>query len=218
MEQIRFHFDPRCPWCYQTSRWVRRLEELGEVSVDWAVFSLEVVNLEEGKDPLAIDAVSGPALRTSLLLRDKVGPEAVGRFYKAFGEKVWEQAPPVKVDDLDAIRAALTEIGADPGLLDEALADDSLWPRVVDEHQQLVERTGAFGVPTIVLDGGDGNAIFGPVISTIPDDDEAVELWRHTAWLTRRSNFAELKRGRVSLPDLPAIVWGQEQRRKQGRS
>jgi 2-hydroxychromene-2-carboxylate isomerase len=218
MEQIRFHFDPRCPWCYQTSRWVRRLEELGEVSVDWAVFSLEVVNLEEGKDPLAIEAVSGPSLRTALLLRDTVGPEAVGRFYKAFGEKVWEQAPPVKVDDLDAIRASLTEIGADPGLLDEALADDSLWPRVVAEHQGLVDRTGAFGVPTIVLDGGEGNAIFGPVISTIPDDATAVELWQHTAWLTRHGDFAELKRGRVSLPDLPAIVWGQEQRKKQGKS
>ena len=89
---------------------------------------------------------------------------------------------------------------------------------MVEEHQALVERTGAFGVPTIVLDGGEGNAIFGPVISTIPDDDEAVELWRHTEWLTRRPNFAELKRGRVSLPDLPAVAWGQEQRKKQGKS
>jgi hypothetical protein len=69
-------------------------------------------------------------------------------------------------------------------------------------------------VPTIVLDGGEGNAIFGPVISTIPDDATAVELWQHTAWLTRHDDFAELKRGRVSLPDLPAIAWGQEQRRK----
>jgi 2-hydroxychromene-2-carboxylate isomerase len=218
MEQIRFHFDPRCPWCYQTSRWVRRLEELGEVAVDWAVFSLEVVNLEEGKDPLAIDAVSGPSLRTALLLREKVGPQAVGAFYKAFGTKVWEVVPPVKVNDLDAIRASLEEIGADPGLLDRALADDSLWPRVVEEHQALVERTGAFGVPTIVLDGGEGKAIFGPVISKVPDDATSVELWQHTAWLTRHGDFAELKRGRVSLPDLPVIEWNAEQRRKQGTS
>jgi len=70
MERIRFHFDPRCPWCYQTSRWASRLEELGEVAIDWAVFSLEVVNLPEGDDPLTIDARSGPALRTSVVLRD----------------------------------------------------------------------------------------------------------------------------------------------------
>jgi 2-hydroxychromene-2-carboxylate isomerase len=215
MEQIRFHFDPRCPWCYQTSRWVRRLEELGEVSVDWAVFSLEVVNLEEGGDPRALDAVSGPSLRTALVLRDKVGPEAVGKFYAAFGAKVWEQPPPVAVDDLDAIRASLEEIGAEPGLLDVAMADRSTWDRVVDEHEALVERTHSFGVPTIVLDGGEGNAIFGPVISTVPDDETAVELWKHTAWLTRHGDFAELKRGRPKLPDLPVIEWRAEQRKRE---
>lgn len=55
MERIRFYFDPRCPWCYLTSRWASRLEELGEVSIDWALFSLEVVNRPEGVDPLTID-------------------------------------------------------------------------------------------------------------------------------------------------------------------
>jgi hypothetical protein len=32
-----------------------------------------------------------------------------------------------------------------------------------------------------VLDGGEGAAIFGPVISEVPTDQEAVELWRHTS-------------------------------------
>ena len=52
-EPVKFYFDPRCPWCYQTSRWAKRLEELGEIGLDWGVFSLEVVNLEEqpGFDP-----------------------------------------------------------------------------------------------------------------------------------------------------------------------
>jgi hypothetical protein len=215
MEQIRFHFDPRCPWCYQTSVWVRRLEELGEVQVDWAVFSLEIANLPEGGDPRAIDAKSGPSLQTALVLRDEVGPEAVGRFYAAFGGRIWEQVPPVAVDDLDAIRASLVDIGADPALLDKAIGDRANWDRVVDEHAALVARTGSFGVPTIVLDGGKGNAIFGPVISTVPDDETSVELWRHTAWLTRHSDFAELKRGRAKLPDLPVIAWNAEQRRKE---
>ena len=50
MEQIRFFFDPRCPWCYQTARLAWRLEALGEVGIDWAFFSLEVVNRPEGSD------------------------------------------------------------------------------------------------------------------------------------------------------------------------
>ena len=68
MDRVRFYFDPRCPWCYQTSRWARRLEELGEVDLDWGVFSLEVVNLEEGKDPLELEATGSPALRTCVAI------------------------------------------------------------------------------------------------------------------------------------------------------
>lgn len=211
MASVRFHFDPRCPWCYQTSRWARRLEELGEIEVDWAVFSLEVVNLPEGQDPLTIEARSGPSLRTAVVLRKEVGPEAVGRFYAAFGRRLWEETPPVKIDDLDAIRASLEEIGADAATVDRALAERSTWDEVVAEHRELVDRTAAFGVPTIVLDGGAGNAIFGPVISTLPADDEAVDLWRHTEWLTRNATFAELKRARPNLPDLPVIEWRQAQ-------
>src|SRR4051812_33556053 len=212
MERIRFYFDPRCPWCYQTSRWACRLEALGAVEVDWAVFSLEVVNLPEGEDPLAIEARSGPALRTALVLRDRVGPKAVGDLYHAIGTRIWETAPPMAVDDLDGIRDALREIGAEPSLLDDALADPTTWEAVVKEHQELVDHTGAFGVPTIVLDGGDGPAIFGPVVYKLPNDDECVELWHHTAWLVRNANFAELKRGRGGLPDLPAIEWRVQQR------
>jgi predicted DsbA family dithiol-disulfide isomerase len=207
IERIRFHFDPRCPWCYQTSRWARRLDELGEVAVDWGVFSLEVVNLPDGEDPRGLDAKSGPMLRTSMVIAERVDRRAVGAFYAAVGRRVWESAPPDAIDDLAVLRAALTEAGLQPELLDEALADPKTWDAVVDEHQALVERTKTFGVPTIVLDGGEGPAIFGPVVSTLPDDDDAVELWRHTAWLVRYGNFAELKRGRVQPPDLPALRW-----------
>lgn len=216
MEHIRFHFDPRCPWCYQTSRWARRLEALGEVQIDWAVFSLEVVNLPDGEDPATLEAVSGPALRTAVALRDAVGREAVGRFYAALGRRLWEEVPPPSVDDTDAIRASLEEIGADPEVLEQALADPATWTAVLAEHDALVDRTQSFGVPTIVLDGGEGNAIFGPVISAVPDDETAVELWRHTAWLTRHSDFAELKRGRARRPDLPVIAWRAEQAKTTG--
>jgi predicted DsbA family dithiol-disulfide isomerase len=207
VERIRLYFDPRCPWCYQTSRLAWRLEELGEISIDWAFFCLEVVNRPEGSDPLAIDARSGPALRTASLLRERLGRDAVGDLYRALGKRVWESEPPMDLSDLDGIRASLREIGADPSLLDDALADRATWEAVVQEHEELVDRTGAFGVPTIVLDDGDGPAIFGPVVYNLPDDEEAVELWRHTTWLVRYGNFAELKRGRGGLPDLPAMEY-----------
>src|SRR5262245_50321475 len=216
MEKIRFHFDPRCPWCYQTARLAWRLEDLGEVTVDWGFFCLEVVNRAEGVDPLTIDARSGASLRTAFLLRERSGNEAVGALYRAIGARVWESDEPTEVDDLDALRDALKEIDADPSLVDEALADPATWEGVVQEHEALVGSTGAFGVPTIVLDGGDGPAIFGPVIYELPDDDEARELWNHATWLVRYGNFAELKRGRGGLPALPAMDYRVRQYRERG--
>jgi hypothetical protein len=215
-DRVRFHFDPLCPWCFQTSRWARRLADLGVVALDWGLFSLEVVNLEEGKDPRRLEARAGPALRTAVLVRSAQGPEAVGPLYAAYGKRIWEQAPPEK--DMGAVvRGSLEELGLDPGLCDRALADPATWDAVLDEHRQLVERTRSFGVPTIVLDGGEGPAIFGPVISELPPDDEAVELWTHVSWLARYGNFSELKRDRLKPPDLPGMDWLRAQRAEDRR-
>jgi hypothetical protein len=90
-------------------------------------------------------------------------------------------------------------------LHDAAMADPATWDEVVSEHRAVVEELQAFGVPTIRLDGGEGPGIFGPVISRVPADDEAVELWRHVVWLTRSDNFWELKRNRAVEPDLEGV-------------
>ncbi|CAN5146816.1 Rv2466c family mycothiol-dependent reductase [soil metagenome] len=202
-ERIRFHFDPLCPWCYQTSRWARRLSELGEVDIDWAVFSLELVNADNEETRAKGHARAGNALRTVIAVRDAAGAAGVGAFYAAVGRRHHEQREPIEADA--TIRAALADAGLDTGLLDAALADESTSAAVEEEHRRLVERTRSFGVPTIVLDGGDGPAIFGPVISVVPSDEDAVELWRHVVWLTRYDNFSELKRDRTVVPDLPAF-------------
>jgi predicted DsbA family dithiol-disulfide isomerase len=201
-EPIRFHLDPLCPWCYQTSRWVRRLEQLGEVSVDWAVFSLAIGNKgDEGR--AAAGTGAAPGLRTLVLARAEQGTAAAGRFYAALGAAVHERA--ARPDDREVLIGALREAGLDEALLDRALADPATWQQVQDEHDAMVARHKGFGVPTIVLDGGEGAAIFGPVIAEVPEDGEAVELWRHVRWLAAYENFAELKRNRGSLPDLASV-------------
>ncbi len=215
MDHVKFHFDPLCPWCYQTSRWARRLEELGAITLDWGVFSLEVANLPDDQDAETLDARSGPALRTAVLIGERLGSAKIGALYETLGARIWEQPPPPD-DTVGAVRAALSEAGLDPALVDEAEEDRSTWDRVLAQHRALVERTGAFGVPTIVLDGDEGPAIFGPVISTMPPDDVAVEVWQHTAWLVRYGNFSELKRSRSTPPDLPTAAWYRKERERQG--
>lgn len=211
MDRVIFYFDPRCPWCYQTSRWVQRLAELGEVDVDWRLFSLEVVNRPEGTDAAELEPTGSPGLRTAVLVASEHGSEALGPYYSALGRRTFEVTPPPS-DPMAAIRESLTEIGHDPELCDRAQADPATWTAVVTSTERVVERIGKLGVPTIALDDEDGPMIFGPVVSTVPPDAEALELWRHTAWLVRNDNFSELKRSRRHPPDLAVTRWWMEQR------
>lgn len=210
-ERVCFYFDPICPWCYQTSRWARRLEELGVVELDWRVFSLELQNAGSEPDDLArAHALSARALRTAIAVRDAAGATAVGAFYRSLGERVHEAGEPL--GEPSTVEAALADAGLDAGLCATAWNDPSTAERVTAEHRHVCERTRSFGVPTIVLDGGDGPAIFGPVVTEIPNDDDAVDLWKHVSWLVRYANFAELKRDRLAHPALESVRRWQQAR------
>ena len=54
------------------------------------------------------------------------------------------------------------------------------------------------------------------MVYELPDDEKTVELWQHTVWLVRYGNFAELKRGRGGLPDLPAMEYRVRQYAERG--
>lgn len=201
-EPVCFYFDPICPWCYQTSRWARALERLGEIELSWGLFSLEMQNAgEEPEDMAAAHARSARALRTAVLAREVGGQRAIGDFYAALGFRVHEQGE--ALDAPGTVEAALEDAGLEPALCEKAWADPATLERVASEHRALCDRTRSFGVPTIVLDGGP--AIFGPVVSEVPTDENAIELWRHVSWLVRYENFSELKRDRVAAPDLESV-------------
>src|SRR5262249_1362821 len=161
--RVIFYFDPRCPWCYQTARWARRLAELGEIDLDWRVFSLEVVNRPEDTDPADLEATGSPALRTAVLVASEYATPALGPFYAELGRRTFETVPPAS-DQLEMIRESLAEADLDPELCDRALADSATWKAVVDSTERVVERIGKLGVPTIVLDQEDGPMMFGPVV------------------------------------------------------
>ena len=203
-EVIQFSFDPRCPWCYQTSRWALRLEELGRIELRWGVFCLELNNFDGSPDDFDPGrSKSAAALRTAVVVRQAAGHAACGRFYAAIGRRYF-----FELEDLSepsVVRAALADADLDPGLYDLAIGDPGTWKQVRAEHERLVDDTGAFGVPSLRLDAGEGPCMFGPVISEVPADDEALELFEHTLWLMRNANFHELKGGRTVYPDLPHI-------------
>lgn len=193
---VRFHFDPRCPWAWQSSKWIREVEKVRDIEVEWRLFSLQLIN-ENTDDPLAdVHATGTPALRTMALVRRLHGNRVLGRLYETLGTRIHED--PVEELNPTTVQSALADAGLDPSLVDDALTDDSTMAQVRAEHEAAVGEVGAFGVPTVVLATGQG--IFGPVVATAPTGESAGELWDHVEWLIRQDGFFELKRERDRKP------------------
>jgi len=188
---IRFHFDPRCPWAWESSKWIREVAKVRNVEVEWAFFSLEEQNKPEAHPLRDPEARGTAALRTLALVRRTEGNDAAGSLYEAIGERLHERHEDFTIE---LIRNALEDVRLTPGLVDDALSDDVTIKEISEEHYAVASTVGCFGVPTIVLPTGE--AIFGPVVTVAPTGEAAGQLWDHFEWLTRQDYFYEMKRER----------------------
>jgi hypothetical protein len=215
---IHFYFDPVCPFAWMTSKWVRKVQAQRDYSVDWRFISLRLLNAHIDYDahfPPEYEAghtAGMRLLRVAARTRAEHGREAIGPLYAALGAKIFdrEQGP----DDAQArerrgthdfVEPVLAEAGL-PTALAEAL-DDPAWDPVTQaETDEALALTGKdVGTPILHFEPPNGVAFFGPVISRLPTDDEAVELWEHVIALARFPGFAEMKRSMRERPQLRAL-------------
>jgi 2-hydroxychromene-2-carboxylate isomerase len=198
---VDFHFDIMCPYAFQTSIWMREVRDRIGVDVRWRFFSLEEINRAEGKKhPWERDWSYGwSMMRIGAFLR-RMDMDLVDRWYMAAGSALHTEGR--KPHRPEVAKQLLGELGLDPGILDQALADPTTGDEVHDEHDTVVAK-GAFGVPTLVFD--DGQALFGPVLIDPPTGPDAVRLWELvTGWL-RFPSVYELQRPKQPT-DLAAIA------------
>lgn len=192
------HIDPLCPWAWQTARWMAEVAAVRPVEVSLRLFSLELLG-SHGDEPLRSPrSRSAAALRTLALARRRAGEPAAGRLYRCLGARIHdekERATP------EVLAAAAHDAGLPQSLVDDALSDETTIADVRADHDLAVEGSGAFGVPTIVLESG--RAIFGPVIAVAPRGEAAGDLWDHVRYLVDLDGFFELKRDRDRRPGAP---------------
>ncbi|TGN65460.1 hypothetical protein EXE59_16940 [Nocardioides eburneiflavus] len=214
---IRFYFDPVCPFCWLTSKWVRMVQAERAVSVDWRFISLRLIN-----EHIDYDAHFPPEyetghtaglrlLRAVARARHEHGAGAVDSLQAALGAHIFD-TPPAETTVADAglrhgTREFLEPVLRDVGLptdLADAL-DDTAWDDAIraDGDEALALTGKDVGTPIIHFEPPDGVAFFGPVISRLPEPEQAVELWDHVVGLARFPGFAELKR---SLRERPQLV------------
>lgn len=177
--EVDFHFDPMCPYAYQTARWIREVRTQTGLTVNWRFFSLEDVNRAEGKKhPWERDWSFGWSLmRIGALLR-RHDPALLDRWYERIGRELHENGG--RPHDPERARELLEDIGAPAGTFDDALADPTTHDEIKADHQRVLD-AGGFGVPTLFF--GD-QALFGPVLVDPPFGPDALRLWELTiGWL-----------------------------------
>ncbi len=216
--QVRFYFDPVCPFCWLTSKWVRMVQAERGYTVDWRFISLRLIN-----DHVDYDAQFPPEyeaghtaglrlLRVAARTRAEHGREAVDPLQAALGKRIFDTPADEGADEhrerrgtREFVEPILREAGL-PIDLAGALDDDSWDAQIRADGDEALALTGKdVGTPIIHFEPPEGVAFFGPVISRLPSQERAIELWDHVVGLASFPGFAELKRSLRERPQLVAL-------------
>ncbi len=192
--KIDFYFDPTCPWCWITSRWLKEVAPHRPVEINWRTFSLYIKN--EGFLPQEWREMAQwgrGALRIVEAARASEGEQFVSDFYTEVGARFHhdEERMPDYAEGLEAI-GRTTEWAS-------ASADPQWDEAIKASMSKVIDLLGDdIGVPSIVFEGKYG--YFGPVISPAPTGDAALKLFDSFANLAAQPGIWELKRVRTVGP------------------
>lgn len=194
-ERVDFWFDPICPFAFATSRWILEVEKVRDIQTHWNVMSLGVLNEansaapDEDEDVLARWIPARTATAVS-----QTAPEKLGDFYTAAGTEIHINGH----RDFEGVcRRAVTEIGLDESLVDDATTDK--YDEVMrSSHESGITQVGQdVGTPIVAFAG---TAFFGPVITRVPEGEQAGKLFDASVALAEYPYFFELKRSRTEGP------------------
>ena len=206
--QVRFWFDPLCPWCWITSHWLDEVAPHRDLEVEWLPISLKVRNevheLDEDYEAKVAEPMerSFRLLRIVEALRDAGQADRVRDAYLEFGRHFHHDGGGMDFD----VAEALEKAGVDAAFA--TAYDDDRWDEAVRASTRLAEEVAGddVGTPIIAFEvDGEWKGYFGPVIPTVLRGEQALQLWDGLAAMVQVDGFYELKRTREVGPDMSTV-------------
>lgn len=184
-----------------TARWVVDVvAPERDLEVTWKPISLLFKNddVEPGTDRHERYLWTHKLLRVFMSIDKSDGNDAALRFY-------WELGRRIHHDQDRSFTASEALESAGLGLEHAAAYDDAAWDEPIrsamDEGLALAGQE--IGTPIIAFEdtAGEKVGLFGPVITRVPDRQDALDLWDGFMKVARVPGFWELKRTRTEGPD-----------------
>ncbi|WP_147107615.1 DsbA family protein [Nesterenkonia populi] len=197
-ERVDFWFDPLCPFAWVTSRWILEVEKVRDIQVHWNVMSLGVLNEHKSPSPAEDSEQLARWLpaRAATAVKLAYGEEKVGEYYTAAGTEIHRSG---NKDFESAAAKALEAIGADASILEDAKTDKND-EQMRASHEEGISKVGQdVGTPIVAFKG---TAFFGPVITRVPEGEEAGKVFDGAVALAEYPYFFELKRSRTESPQV----------------
>jgi len=209
---IEFFWDPVCPFAWITSRWIEKVAAQSDYSVNYRFISLRILNKDKDyATEFPPEYEKGHTaglrmLRVAAAVRAEVGTGPMGALVTAYGESYWDQPKGSGMRDFLSTTSHAEQVLSAAGLPTTyaSALDDTTWDEMLEQETELaLSRTGRdVGTPIITFKPPDGLSFFGPVISRVPSDADAVPLWDAVTTLAAFPGFAEMKRSMREVPQL----------------
>ncbi|MEC5179542.1 mycothiol-dependent nitroreductase Rv2466c family protein [Arthrobacter sp. CG_A4] len=195
--KAEFWFDPMCPFAWVTSRWIGEVEVVRDISTEWHVMSLAMLN--EGREELPAEykaflTSAWAPVRVIVAAAQQHGTKYIKPLYDAMGTKIHNEG---NGDIAEVIAKSLAEVGL-PAELAAAGQGTENDATLRTSHEAGIALVGQdVGTPVVAFNG---IAFFGPVLTRIPRGEEAGRLWDAAVTLASFPYFFEIKRSRTESP------------------